>query len=340
MTVTVTHTKTVTVPDFTQADLNAQIALGNYPPGTQLSDVALPSDWNDDHELEGIDIIENNLRKIVVVDMNSGDYTMLSSQWDAACIVVTNTGDGTKTITYPATSDGKVPLNLTVYTGFAGNNFYIKSETGNLPLLITAPTYDIVNYSTVSSIVSTYQSFFNTPINSTNNRGAITSKQFIGLTSTYTLTNTTNTQKLFNSSANGALTVEDDTTYLFECQFSLSSMSATSGNCLFDILGAGTATIASTAWSAWGRDGGTIGTAAAIGGSFTVVNASSGDVITATTATAAWVTIKGILRITTGGTIIPSVGLTTAAAAVVGINSFFVAEIIGDAGLTTIGNWS
>lgn len=43
------HAKTVTVTDPTQADLDEQIALGNYPPGTLLADIALKSDWNDDH---------------------------------------------------------------------------------------------------------------------------------------------------------------------------------------------------------------------------------------------------------------------------------------------------
>lgn len=48
---TITHAKTNAIPDPTQADLDAQIALGNYPPGTLLADISLPSDWNDDHTL-------------------------------------------------------------------------------------------------------------------------------------------------------------------------------------------------------------------------------------------------------------------------------------------------
>lgn len=38
--------KTNNIPDWTQADLDAQIALGNFPPGTVLNDIVLPSDWN------------------------------------------------------------------------------------------------------------------------------------------------------------------------------------------------------------------------------------------------------------------------------------------------------
>jgi len=43
------HTKTNNIPDPTQAELDAEIALGNYPLGTLLADIALPSDWNTDH---------------------------------------------------------------------------------------------------------------------------------------------------------------------------------------------------------------------------------------------------------------------------------------------------
>lgn len=43
------HTKTDTIPDWTQPELDAQIALGNYPSGTVLADIVLPSDWNADH---------------------------------------------------------------------------------------------------------------------------------------------------------------------------------------------------------------------------------------------------------------------------------------------------
>ena len=53
MAVTIKHAKTDTISDWTQSDLDAQIALGNYPPGTVLADIVLPSDWNDDHTFTG-----------------------------------------------------------------------------------------------------------------------------------------------------------------------------------------------------------------------------------------------------------------------------------------------
>jgi hypothetical protein len=165
-------------------------------------------------------------------------------------------------------------------------------------------------------------------------------EQFVCLASSYTLTSATTTQKLFNATSNGALTVPGGATFFFECFFSLSGMSATSGNCLFDVLGAGTATLTSAAWTAVGMDATTPGTAAAAGGSFTAAHASAGNIVTAATGTAMVAQIKGVIRTNAAGTIIPSVGLTTAAAAVVGANSWFRIWPVGSSTVASVGDWS
>jgi hypothetical protein len=54
MTVIVKHNKTNSITDWTQAQLDEQIALGNFAPGTLLADIVLPSDWNNDHTLTGL----------------------------------------------------------------------------------------------------------------------------------------------------------------------------------------------------------------------------------------------------------------------------------------------
>jgi len=59
MAITIKHAKTDTIADWTQADLDAQIALGNFPPGTLLADIVLPSDWNNDHTISGTVPIAN-----------------------------------------------------------------------------------------------------------------------------------------------------------------------------------------------------------------------------------------------------------------------------------------
>ena len=53
MAITIKHAKTDTIADWTQADLDAQIAAGNFPAGTTLANIVLPSDWNNDHTFTG-----------------------------------------------------------------------------------------------------------------------------------------------------------------------------------------------------------------------------------------------------------------------------------------------
>lgn len=43
------HAKECNIPDWTQEDLDAEIALGNYPPDTTLDDIIQPSDHNEPH---------------------------------------------------------------------------------------------------------------------------------------------------------------------------------------------------------------------------------------------------------------------------------------------------
>lgn len=162
---------------------------------------------------------------------------------------------------------------------------------------------------------------------------------FARLRSGYTLTSNTNSQKAFNLPANGAITLPSNTSYFFECYLSIDTMSATSGNFGFDLLGAGTATIAAQNWFAHGLDATTQSTAAAISGIASEA-ARTGDIIVAATGTAAHVFIRGIIEISTGGTIIPSVKLTTANAAVVRAGSYFKLERIGLDTTTTVGPWS
>ena len=53
MTITVKHSKTNAISDWTQAQLDEQIDLGNFAPGTTLAQIVLPSDWNNDHTFTG-----------------------------------------------------------------------------------------------------------------------------------------------------------------------------------------------------------------------------------------------------------------------------------------------
>ena len=170
--------------------------------------------------------------------------------------------------------------------------------------------------------------------------GVPDTEQFVCLTSPYTLASQTTAQKLFNASSNGALTLGVGT-WFFESQFQITGMSATSGNASFGLLGAGNASISSVAWTAIGLDATTQTTGAAAGISFQVASTSVGNIVTAAVGTGLGALIKGVVRVGTAGTIIPSVALTTAAAATVSTNSFFrIWPVSASTATTFVGNWS
>jgi hypothetical protein len=83
MTVTITHNKTNTLTDWTQGDLDTVIGGGAAPlppPGTLISDVVLPSDWNDDHVINGLATVGETGEFIDLVDVPSA-YTGQASKF-------------------------------------------------------------------------------------------------------------------------------------------------------------------------------------------------------------------------------------------------------------------
>lgn len=166
----------------------------------------------------------------------------------------------------------------------------------------------------------------------TSQRGAVLVDQYVLQQATYTLTSQTAAQKLF-STANGAVTLVPGT-YEFECQFSLSSMSSSSGSFGFALGGAATKT--EYWWSLANKA--TLATAAA--GQVTYNTAANTAIATASTATVAYARVHGVVIVTVGGTLIPQVSLGVAAAAVVGIGSFFKIRALGGAAAASSGNWS
>jgi hypothetical protein len=168
-------------------------------------------------------------------------------------------------------------------------------------------------------------------------RGVNLVSQFINLSSAYPLTSQIAAQKMFNTSTNGALTVQAATTYIFECDFSLSSMSSTAGTFGFAI--GGTATITSIQWTSQAGRSATPTTPFSLETTFNSTAANTTLTSNSTIAVAAS-RIQGIIRINAAGTIIPQVSLTVAAAASVGANSRFTLYPIGTNTVTRSGNWS
>jgi len=169
-------------------------------------------------------------------------------------------------------------------------------------------------------------------------RTTVISEQVVVLNTAYTLTSQTAAQKLFNTATNGAVTLPVGT-YVFECLFSLSSMSATSGS--FGFAFGGAATFTQNWWAEAQKGAAAVATATATQSSYNT--AANVALATASVNTVGYAIIKGTLNVTVAGTIIPQVSLGVAAAAVVGVGSYFKVHALSPTSSTTtfnVGNWS
>lgn len=239
---------------------------------------------------------------------------------------------GTNTITLPAATGTAVvsgtPATLTSVTLSAGT-------ASQAPLAFTSGT----NLTTPTAGAVEYDGtcLYFTPFGTS--RSAVKEEQLVVLGTAYTLTSQTAAQKMFNATTNGALTLAVGT-YQFECAFSLTAMSATSGSFGF-ALGVGTAVIGSQGWRSEAVKAALATSTAALISYNTAANVT---LATANTTTTGHAFIKGFFRVTTAGTVIPQVSLGVAAAAVVGAQSYFKCSPVSptNAAATniTVGNWS
>lgn len=155
----------------------------------------------------------------------------------------------------------------------------------------------------------------------------------------YNLANSISEQQIFNQTTNGRLTLPAGY-YRFKAFIVLTGMSATSGSFAFDPIGAGTAVADRFAYDSYGLDNSTQPNAVlAISGVGSFTQETGANVVLAGTGTGARATLQGVFRITTGGTIIPSLKLSTASAAVTKAGSHFIIEKIGESGEARVGNW-
>lgn len=267
-----------------------------------------------------------------VVRRNAGDTAF-------ECATVSGTGD----VVGPAssTSNGVPRFNGTGGKTLANTNVTIGTDDGlNLaagtttmaPLKMQSGT----NMTTPSAGAFEFDgkvSYFS-PVASA--RGVLQATQYISLTSTYTLTSQTAAQKLFNSSTNGALNAEASTTYDFECVYSLTSMGIASASFGFAI--GGTATLTSIMWTSSAIKPSNLATQASWTNTFNTTAANTA--LTAANAnTNGAAMIRGVIRVNAAGTIIPQVSLGTAAAAVVGVNSYCKLTPMGSNTMTNVGNF-
>lgn len=112
---------------------------------------------------------------------------------------------------------------------------------------------------------------------------------------------------------------------------------ATSGS--FGFAFGGTASFTSQVWQSSAVKSSSL----SAGGAASQLNfntAANTALATANTLTNGVCRITGIVRINAGGTLIPQVSLGIAAAAVVGVNSYFRIWAVGTNTITNVGNWS
>jgi hypothetical protein len=158
------------------------------------------------------------------------------------------------------------------------------------------------------------------------------------LSADYTLTNNTSLQRFFNNSASGAVAMEAGL-WVFEWNFYLTTMSATSGNARFQ-LSAGTATLAAVSMHAVGIDNNSPLNSGTQTGSFAANLLTNASAVSAGTGTGMAGRLEGMFRVTATGTVLPQIQLVTGNAAVAKAGSFFRATRIGADTDTTIGTWS
>jgi len=118
--VIIKHAKTGTIADWTQADLDQQIAAGNYPPGTVLADIVLPSDWNNDHTLTGLGTMAEQDATAVAITGGTINNTTIGA-------TTATTGKFTS-VTTPSVTATVGDLNLSPIGG--GNLYLNQSQTG------------------------------------------------------------------------------------------------------------------------------------------------------------------------------------------------------------------
>lgn len=172
-----------------------------------------------------------------------------------------------------------------------------------------------------------------------NTRCSILTEQIIALTGPNTLTSQTGVQPIFDGGGgptNGAITLPIGS-YQFECNFSLTGMSATSGSFGFALGGTATKT---QSWNSVASKSTATSLATATPSASTFSTAANTAITNAGTGTAGTAMIKGIIRVTATGTVIPQVSLGTASAAVISANSYFKISPIGNATISQLGNVS
>lgn len=232
---------------------------------------------------------------------------------------------------------------MTAGGNITGSNVagYIKPAAGSAslaPIVFTAGT----NTSTAAAGAVEYDGtvFYGSPAAS--QRGLLPAEHFVILSSNYTANDTASAQKVFNIPSAGAITVTSNTTYAFEAVYYISpsiNFDAVSLATLFALGG----TLTGIRYQV----DSTVGLSSAV---TAIKRTQVGSVISTTVTDAApggaatnyTLTLRGIMRTNTGGTLTPQIQFSGSpgSAPIVMANSYFRLVPMGTGSVTTVGNWS
>lgn len=172
-------------------------------------------------------------------------------------------------------------------------------------------------------------------------RGVVPVDHFVILNTAYTGTNSASAQQVFNVPANGAVTLEANTTYFFEGLYYITRSAGTTSHTLSTLFALG-GTLTSITYLAE-----TTSTAGNILSSDSRIyaTAATATVVTAASTTAnenITVHLRGVIRTNTAGTFTPQIQYSAApgGAPTILANSFFRLTPVGNGSVTTVGNWS
>lgn len=170
------------------------------------------------------------------------------------------------------------------------------------------------------------------------NRGVVRVGHIIRAASAQTLTSSASAQSIFDSPANGTITLETGI-YRYELLLLVTGMSATSGNAEITYAGGGT-------FGGWlrrmeGLDAATPETIADNDDAFsTSATGFAASMVAAAVNTNLRLYEVGTFECSVAGTFIPSITLVTSAAATVAEGSYFICERWGAAAMASVGQWT
>lgn len=176
------------------------------------------------------------------------------------------------------------------------------------------------------------------------NNAIADAEQYIVLAANYTLTDSNSAQKAFNTTTNGALTLEAGKTYFFEACYNITNTGTTAHT--WATAFGGTATFSTgTNYQAFGISGTTANTPATGGlsGFFSGTSPSTAMVVTASSTSATEqvaIELVGVFVCNAGGTLIPQVKLSAATTGTEVMLAGSFIRVWEMAGTGAVGNWS